>query len=341
MRHYYYAEYKRNTRNKHQQFHFIVGGYRFDVRLTKMLTTKLYFSVLVLVAFAGQSGAKSLTRSKIISRIIDGENATEGEFPFYAQVVALQEQIYEGERYEVSSFCGGAIIGKKHVVTAAHCLTGYINDLIVYLAYYANSDTKDLVRRDVDEYWIHEGFSLETLRHDIGLVRWRKPVELTDLIQPIALYCDHGDTPANTSVRVAGHGVTNDTNQYLPPDLEYADFRTTSQKVCKEYYPFTTSENICAFGSLPGTQRQATCYGDSGSAMSQMMCGLPVEIAIVSFGSGQGCQVGFPDVYTRMSNYTNWLDRHVGDDKFTCSQSFYSESGECIVQPWTVANVVI
>jgi len=50
------------------------------------------------------------------NRIIGGDVATRGAFPWQAMVVS----IWNGQ---IVSYCGGALISKDYVLTAAQCVT--------------------------------------------------------------------------------------------------------------------------------------------------------------------------------------------------------------------------
>lgn len=60
--------------------------------------------------------ASAFDNIEIDPRIIQGENATRGQFPYYA---FLKVQLAQGE-----AACGGSLISNQYVVTAAHCLKG-------------------------------------------------------------------------------------------------------------------------------------------------------------------------------------------------------------------------
>ena len=56
-----------------------------------------------------------------------------------------------------------------------------------------------------------------------------------------------------------------------------------------------------------GGEGKDSCQGDSGGPLICVEANTPVLRGIVSFGRGCGRQ-GIPGMYTRVSNYINWID---------------------------------
>ncbi|MBD5000944.1 trypsin-like serine protease, partial [Xanthomonas citri pv. citri] len=55
-----------------------------------------------------------------------------------------------------------------------------------------------------------------------------------------------------------------------------------------------------------------TCSGDSGGPMNYVDGGRTVTRGIVSFGSSTGCETGYPDGFTRVINYLDWIETNTG-----------------------------
>lgn len=307
------TEHKWSAWHRRQQFRFCVTGECLKVDKLRMFPNNLCFAV-VLLAFASLGCVESASNNKISSRIIDGEAAVKNQFNYYAQMIALQVQY----PYEYEVLCGGSLISRFFVLTAAHCVIGD-REITIRLGSINSNDTTNEERRWVDEAWWHSGFNFDTLHHDIALMKMNEPVEYSVSIMPIKLYCYNGDTPADTLVQVAGEGLVNETTNQLPNTLQYGDFRTISNKDCAKSYPIITPENICAVGVTD----QATCSGDSGSGMVQNTLDVRFHIAIVSYGSASGCQKA-PGAFTRTSNYTAWIKNIMSehnDDEEICANS--------------------
>merc|ERR1719339_589101 len=52
--------------------------------------------------------------------------------------------------------------------------------------------------------------------------------------------------------------------------------------------------------------------GDSGGPMNYVVGGVTQTRGITSFGSSTGCETGYPDGYTRVTSYLDWIETNTG-----------------------------
>jgi len=113
-------------------------------------------------------------------RIIGGDETAPGEFPWTASVKLNGQPI-----------CGGSLIDKSWVLTAAHCVVGYNpKNVTVRLGAYRIKDSSETQTIDspVSMFIVHKEYSMpRPFSNDIALVKMEEPVEFTDFIIPICL----------------------------------------------------------------------------------------------------------------------------------------------------------
>lgn len=133
-----------------------------------------------------QSYQLSTTRTKYrpieirMPRIIGGDETAPGEFPWTVSVKLNGQPI-----------CGGSLIDKSWILTAAHCVVGYNpKNLTVRLGAYRIKDTSETQTVDspISLFIIHKQYSMpRPFSNDIALLKMIEPVEYTDFIVPICL----------------------------------------------------------------------------------------------------------------------------------------------------------
>jgi len=235
------------------------------------------------------------------SRIINGEPAVSGDYPWMAAIYFTTP--------ERTSFCGGSLISDRWVLTAAHCVYDADN-FTVYLG--SNSLTLNDPHRVIIQtslYTIHPEYNQATLDNDIGLINLNFPVTLTDYVQTIKL--DSRYLITGVPGLIAGWGKTSDASSSISPDLKYITLLTISNRECNFYYgEVITYKAVCAVGLS-----QSTCDGDSGSPLvAYDEDGTPYHAGIASFVSSTGCESNYPSGYTRTSIFKSWIDLVVADD---------------------------
>ncbi|KAF2881998.1 hypothetical protein ILUMI_24179 [Ignelater luminosus] len=246
-------------------------------------------------------------------RIFGGEEAGIGEFSWLA---LLKSKSY-------GFVCGGALINKRYVLTAGHCI---IDDLVsVRLGEHniateedCEGDTPGLencadapVDIDIEDIIVHEDYS-SSLFADITLLRLKEEVNYTDYIKPVCLpLSDELRNKAFTgeNVIVAGWGKTKtkiQNNAKLKVELP-----VISNNDCAKFYAqggiTITGSQMCAGGE----KGKDSCQGDSGGPVMYLDRSADEEnwmtIGVVSFGL-QKCGIeSQPGVYTRVTDYIPWI----------------------------------
>jgi trypsin len=231
------------------------------------------------------------------TRIIGGKEAIEDRFPYH---VSLQDS--------GGHFCGGSLILKDVVLTAAHCLGGSFSVMIGRHDF----DDKDGEIIEAARQIPHPKYDENTSENDFALVVLERPVETA--VPLVSLNDDNSyPTPGTTSAQAHVMGWGNmQTNGFDLPDVPMiVDVEVISNDRCYElenggesYEEFKYDiydDMICTF-----TEKKDACQGDSGGPLviSGNDASQDVQIGVVSWGIG--CAY-LPGVYGRVSYVIDWI----------------------------------
>ncbi|XP_064115567.1 trypsin alpha-3-like [Macrobrachium nipponense] len=237
------------------------------------------------------------SRSLAGTRIVGGSEASQGAYPWLVLVRV----------YDVGSVmeCGGSIVTKQHVVTAAHCFEfSGIKEVVITAGEHNLDSSTEAVTQVITakDYFQHPKYDSINQMNDIAIAVLKKPLKWTKNVKPICL-------PTQTNfdgkvARVAGWGTLSYSGT-LPSTLQEVAVKVQPLGKCKKSYSkasFTVkTTNICA--ASPGKD---ACQGDSGGPLMILTGKTWSMIGIVSFGIGCA-EVGYPGVYTRVSSYKQWI----------------------------------
>ncbi|GAA6111468.1 polyserase-2-like, partial [Tachysurus ichikawai] len=217
--------------------------------------------------------------------IINGQKANKNSLQYMASV-----------QINMKHKCGGFLINRSYVLTAAHCK---FSDLSVVLGTH-NIDPKrnDLRRYTVKSVHIHPSYKRTPLNGaDIMLLKLSEKVSVNKGVKIIKFSSKGKQVKPNSKCQVAGWGTTE--TQERVNDLLVVGVSTINITVCtKEWNKVNVvlPNNILCAGGY--NTKSGACQGDSGGPL---VCN-GVAVGIVSFNYKTNCTYpNFPNVYTDIS----------------------------------------
>jgi len=276
----------------------------------------LFSLALIFVLFASLTGgasAQGLPPPPEDPRIVGGVPADPGEWPWQVALVGGNAtNLYNGQ------FCGGSLVSPQWVVTAAHCVNDIKNNPsqvdIVAGIYNLQNPAPGYQRRDVAQIIVHPQYNPSTSDKDIALLRLFSPVTLggsgATKTQAIPLVPSSIGALVGIDSWVTGWGNTSGSGQQYPTQLYEVSVPIISNAICNNashYNGEITANMLCAGFDAGGKD---SCQGDSGGPLVIDNGGQWQLAGVVSWG--YGCAEPYlPGVYTRVSNFTTWVNSYV------------------------------
>nr|XP_046245751.1 ST14 transmembrane serine protease matriptase a [Scatophagus argus] len=240
------------------------------------------------------------------SRIVGGQDAEEGEFPWQ---VSLHVKNY-------GHVCGASIISPRWLVTAAHCVQddgrtrlSQPENWEAYLGLHTQRNiAPSVVKKNLKQIISHPNYNHYTYDNDIALMELDSPVTYSDYIRPICLPAAQHDFPAGNTVWITGWGATREGG-FAATVLQKAQVRIINHSVCNDLMAGQlTSRMLCA-GILSGGVD--ACQGDSGGPLSSPTGTHMFLAGVVSWGDGCARR-NKPGIYTTVTKFRGWIQEKTG-----------------------------
>ncbi|XP_071764754.1 granzyme B-like isoform X3 [Centroberyx gerrardi] len=226
------------------------------------------------------------------SEIINGEKAQEKSLLYMASVQRNGKHA-----------CGGFLVSKEFVVTAAHCdLKGNAKMSVVLGTHDLKSVNEKTMRYDVVKCK-HPSYVKVSSGNDIMLLKLSRKAKLSKTMKTIKLPSQDKIIKANTKCIVAGWGLIKNGGTAVD-DLRVVDVSTIDLKVCQRAWKSLPANIICAGGYKTN---KGFCQGDSGGPL---VCN-GKAVGIVSFNHKvKKCDYpDVPNVYTEISKFLPWIKK--------------------------------
>jgi trypsin len=268
---------------------------------------------ILLAAAAGSIRGRALGLFDGSNRIIGGDRAVEDRYPY---AVSLSD--------DIGHFCGGSLIARDVVLTAAHCDEGGEGKYKAVVGRHALADS-DGQELSVKQALPHPNYDAGATDNDFLLI-FLKEAASTD-INLVKLNSD-ADTPnVGAAVTVMGWGDIDPTDdgQVLASELMEVEVNVISNEECDNsdgssgsYKDSITSNMLCAKEEGGG---EDSCQGDSGGPLilKGANASKDVQVGVVSWGIGCASK-DYPGVYARVSAQHEWIRSEV------CAKSSFAPS---------------
>lgn len=214
--------------------------------------------------------------------IVGGKEAKITDFPYQVSLQLAGQHL-----------CGGSIINKRAILTAAACFSiGNHKDQVT-----VNVGINQLSEK-ATSYKISKLIQYDesvTALNNIAVLILDKDITFNDNVKAVDI------APKNTKYELqwgnlTGWGSTKHGSVLPANQLMAVEVRVIPEKDCKAVFPSFSDELICAYATKSGM-----CLGDAGNPLVINN----VQVGIAS--AGLLCAQGVPDTYTSISYYHDWI----------------------------------
>jgi secreted trypsin-like serine protease len=246
---------------------------------------------------APQAADERTPYASVSPMIVGGTAVPNGKYPFMA---ALLDTRRAGDAFD-ELFCGGTLIDKDSVLTAAHCLVNPKPDKLQVVVGRTALNKNRGQLRSVSRRFIHPRYN-GSGGYDAAILKLRRPVKSIKPIKLATAKQNNLEKPGHI-LTTAGWGVV----KQRPGPFDVRTFRmhevsvpVVSDSRAKRAYQSQGLKYLPSLQVAVGKKGNGPCFGDSGGPLFDS--GSRTQVGITSHGAG-GCGTArYPAVYTEVNN---------------------------------------
>jgi trypsin len=234
-----------------------------------------------------------------VNKIVGGVATEENEYPWQIGLVSSRGS---------TPYCGGSIISKKEILTAAHCTQGTSAGNIYILVGEHDVSKADGERKmRVCSKAEHPSYNSRTVDYDYAVLTLCDEISWATDAQPVCLPSVSGQAAGfneNKASIVSGWGTLRSGGSQ-PDILQEVTVTSMSNSQCTSGTAYSSGD-ITARMMCASASGKDSCQGDSGGPLTTKSGNNYYQTGVVSWGFGCA-QANAPGVYARVTNQLDWI----------------------------------